>query len=199
MREFFHGHLSVVRLQHLRLVPVLALAVPLCGCAPGMATLLTVPMAVDGSAALDRAAATGESFAAVAIPAGKSALYVYRESQFRVLVLPVSLNGKPWTNLKTNSFAVAIVNPGTHEITYPEYLPPLAEFNRAARMKNTPEKKLVVSAPADTPVFVKAESRRLFGQPNWNDIFLYFSQRTPEVALAQIAATKGPGAVLAVD
>lgn len=148
------------------------------------------PAIIDTSAALGKAEATGDAFAPVEVPSGKSAIYLYRKSQFSVTVIPVQLNGKPFTWLQTGAFEVAIVEPGVHELRFPERLPPRAASDYAARLTNARAKNLQIQIPAGASAFFEGETRRGIGQENWDDIFIYFSAREREAALPEIAKTK---------
>ncbi len=167
---------------------VLAATVFLGACA-GLDPVTTGNL-VNLGVSLGHASASGDAFAPTEIPAGRSAIYVYRGSQFSVLEIPVRLNGDPWVQLQTGGYAVAIVAPGRHEIAFPERLPPLAAPNRADTIRNTPEKKMFVDVPAGASAYVKGETRRGFGQPNWEDIFVYFTQPDPAAAKAEVSATR---------
>lgn len=168
----------------------LALVVPQIGHGQAPVLIDQIPAVIGTTGALGRAEAKGNSFGAVETPKGMSAIFVYRKSQFSVNVIPVYLNGKVFTYLQTGAFEVAFVGPGKHEIVFPESLPPLAASEYEKQIKNTRPKKLVLNTSADTTVFVEGETRRGIGQPNWDDIFIYFKEQPREEALPEIEKTR---------
>jgi hypothetical protein len=80
-----------------------------------------------------RFGAKGERFSAnhLQVPPGKSAIFVYRPKRFlaSAVHVPVSLDASHLTDLQNGGFALAIVDPGMHNVFYASRMSPNNSFS----------------------------------------------------------------------
>ena len=132
----------------------------------------------------------GEEFSLVEIPPGRSVLYFYREKRFKGGAIDISIRVDDIhiTDLQNGSFAVVIVDAGEHEISFPEgVIPPgdLALPSAVERAKQIPHKRLRISAPADSAVFMKAAA-----SPGWTMASVSLEEQPNDTAMREIRATR---------
>jgi hypothetical protein len=132
----------------------------------------------------------GDHFAPIEVPAGKAAVYLYREKRIAAsaILIPVSIDGVPITQLQSGGFAVALVEPGEHVLAFPErVIPPgdLAFPGPAARARTIGDKILSVQVEAGVDVYLEARTK-----VGMNDCAIDFDRRAPAVAASRIAKTR---------